>query len=54
MLIKRLTQSFTAFYHNPLGRVLLLALYYFAIILGLILLYGKGQLTPSNFVYQGF
>lgn len=54
MLIKRLTQSFTAFYHNPYGRVLLLSLYYFAIIVGLILLYGKGQLSSPDFVYQGF
>ncbi len=54
MLIKHLTQSFMAFYHNPFGRVLWLALYYFAILVGLILLYGEGQLSSPDFVYQGF
>jgi hypothetical protein len=39
---------------SPLGRLVLLTLYYFAIIVGLILLYGKGQLTPTEFIYQGF
>lgn len=54
MWIRRWTGSITAAYRSPLGRVILLALYYSAIILGLILLYGNGSLTPTGFVYQGF
>jgi hypothetical protein len=39
---------------SPWGRIVLLSAYYFAIIVVLILLYGKGNLTPTNFIYQGF
>jgi hypothetical protein len=35
-------------------RVILLTLYYFAIIVGLIVMYGEGNFTPPDFVYQGF
>jgi integral membrane sensor domain MASE1 len=54
MLTKHLTKFFTGIYHNPWGRVIVLSIYYLAIIVGLILLYGKGQLASSDFVYQGF
>jgi hypothetical protein len=33
---------------------LLLALYYLAILLGLIILYGRGDFSTSGFIYQGF
>ncbi len=54
MWIKRLTHFFTGAYTNPTVRVVLLTLYYLAIIAGLILMYGKGNFTTPKFVYQGF
>jgi hypothetical protein len=54
MSIRRLIASSTAAFLRPLGRVLLLSIYYLAIIAALIFLYGKGNLTPTDFVYQGF
>jgi hypothetical protein len=54
MLIKRLTQFITAIYHNPWGYVFLLTIYYGAIIAGLVFMYGKGNFTSPDFVYQGF
>jgi hypothetical protein len=54
MLIKRLTTFITAFYTSYWGRVFLLTAYYFAIIAGLVILYGEGDFTPPDFVYQGF
>jgi hypothetical protein len=39
--------------HPALQRVLLI-LYYFGIILGLILMYGRGDFSTPPFVYQGF
>ena len=54
MSIKRLTTFITTLYANPWGRVFLLTMYYFAIILGLVLMYGEGDFTPPDFVYQGF
>jgi len=54
MWIARLTRSITEFSRSPLGRALVLAIYYGAIIAGRVVLYGKGQLTPTEFIYQGF
>lgn len=54
MLIKRLMHSFTTLYTNPWGRAFLLTVYYFAIIAALVIMYGKGNFTPPDFVYQGF
>ena len=54
MSIKRLTQFITEFYRNPRGRVLLVSVYYLAILLGLVILYGRGDLSAPGFVYQGF
>ena len=34
--------------------VLALAVYYAGIVAGLIYLYGRGDVTPPPFVYQGF
>ena len=44
----------TEVYHNPTVRVVALTLYYLAIILGLILLYGRGDFSTPPFIYQGF
>jgi hypothetical protein len=33
---------------------LLLILYYFAVIIGLIVMYGRGDFSTPPFVYQGF
>ena len=39
--------------HPRLWRVLLI-LYYFAVIAGLIVMYGRGDFSTPPFVYQGF
>ncbi len=39
--------------HPGLQRVLLI-LYYFAVIAGLIVMYGRGDFSTPPFVYQGF
>jgi hypothetical protein len=38
---------------SRLDRVLLL-LYYFAVVVALILMYGRGDFSTPSFVYQGF
>ncbi len=53
-MIGRWTPFFTALYNNSTVRILALTLYYLAIILGLIILYGKGDFSTPPFVYQGF
>lgn len=47
-------RSFRAIYANPTVRVIGLTLYYLAIILGLIIMYGKGDFSTPPFIYQGF
>jgi D-Ala-teichoic acid biosynthesis protein len=54
MLIRRWMRSITDLYNNPVGRVVLLTLYYLAIIAALILMYGKGNFSTPKFIYQGF
>ncbi len=44
----------TIAYHNPTVRVVVLTLYYLAIILALILMYGRGDFSTPSFIYQGF
>jgi hypothetical protein len=39
---------------HPAPHRVLLILYYFAIILALILMYGRGDFSTAPFVYQGF
>ncbi len=39
---------------DPRVRVLLLTLYYLLIILGLIIMYGRGDFSTPPFIYQGF
>jgi D-Ala-teichoic acid biosynthesis protein len=41
-------------YNNPIGRLVLLTLYYLAIIGALIVMYGKGNFSTPTFIYQGF
>jgi hypothetical protein len=38
----------------PWVRTVALTLYYLAILLGLVLLYGKGDFSSPPFIYQGF
>ena len=39
---------------HPKLRQVLLILYYFAVIAGLIVMYGRGDFSTPPFVYQGF
>jgi hypothetical protein len=41
-------------YNNPTLRLVALTLYYLAIILGLIIMYGKGDFSTPPFIYQQF
>ena len=54
MSIKGLIRSITAASRSPLGNVLLLTAYYLAIIAALVLMYGEGDISATDFVYQGF
>ena len=54
MSIKPWTRSITAFLNHRWISGLLLTLYYLAIILGLIWMYGKGDFSTPPFIYQGF
>jgi hypothetical protein len=54
MLTRQWTSFFTGLYANPWVRIVTLTLYYLAILLGLILMYGKGDFSTPSFVYQGF
>lgn len=42
------------FASNPWVRGAALTLYYLAILIGLIVLYGKGDFSTPSFIYQGF
>ncbi len=46
--------SITTLYARPWFKSLLLTLYYLAILIGLLLLYGRGDFSTPPFVYQGF
>ena len=46
--------SIKMFFANPWVQGILLTLYYLAIIVGLILMYGKGDFSTPKFIYQGF
>ena len=52
--MKSLMTFITTVSTNNWVRVILLTIYYFAIIAGLIIMYGEGNFTPPDFVYQGF
>ncbi len=48
------TTSIAALSANPAARGTALTLYYLAILIGLLLLYGPGDWSTPRFVYQGF
>jgi hypothetical protein len=52
--MKSLMTFITTAYTNYWVRVALLTIYYFAIIVGLVLMYGKGNFEPAEFIYQGY
>ncbi len=54
MLMKQWMNFFMELYANPWARTIALTLYYLAILLGLILMYGKGDFSAPSFIYQGF
>ena len=54
MWIKGWTRSISASSRSPLGRVLLLTACYLAILAALIVMYGQGDFSSTEFVYQGF
>lgn len=53
MSTKRWT-FFTTLIANPWVQGILLTLYYLAILVGLIVMYGKGDFSTPPFIYQGF
>ena len=53
-MIARWTRFTTALWASWLVQNGALALYYLAILLGLLLLYGSGDFSAPEFVYQGF
>ena len=52
--MKQWTHFFTTATANPWLRAGLLTVYYLAIVIGLILMYGRGDFSTPAFVYQGF
>ena len=54
MSIKRWMLFIMGKFTNPWVRGILLTLYYLAILVGLILMYGKGDFSTPPFIYQGF
>ena len=54
MSVKRWLGSTQKFFANPWVQGTLITLYYLAIIIGLILMYGKGDFSTPKFIYQGF
>ncbi len=54
MWIKLSMHFFTEIYANSWVKTILLVLYYLAILIGLVILYGKGNFKPAPFIYQGF
>ncbi len=54
MSIKYWMSFITGLFNNPWVKAILLTLYYLAILIGLILLYGKGDFSTPKFIYQGF
>jgi hypothetical protein len=45
---------FTALFTNPIVKVTALTIFSLAILLALIIMYGKGDFSVHPFVYQGF
>ncbi len=53
-MIRRWTPLFTTIYHSPTVRVVVLTLYYVAILLALLAMYGRGHFETPSFIYQAF
>lgn len=53
-MLRPLMHLCTACSTNPAVRVSALTLWYLAIIVALIVLYGKGDFSTPRFIYQGF
>ncbi len=49
-----MTRSVLALTAHPGMRVVLRALFYLAILVTLVLMYGKGDFSTPPFIYQGF
>ena len=54
MWINDLIRSIIETSRSPVIRMLLLSAFYLAIIVALVVMYGKGALASTDFVYQGF
>ncbi len=54
MSIKFWTSFFTALFTSPTVKVIALTIFYLAIMLALIIMYGKGDFSTQPFIYQGF
>jgi hypothetical protein len=54
MSTQTLASRMTAILANPWAHGILLTLYYLLIIAGLVWLYGKGDFSTPDFIYQGF
>jgi hypothetical protein len=54
MLIARSMPLFATLAANPWLRGAALTLYYLAILLGLLVMYGRGDFSTPSFIYQGF
>lgn len=52
--MKSLMRFITTVSNSYWGKAALLTVYYFAIIVVLILMYGKGNFEPAEFIYQGY
>jgi uncharacterized membrane protein len=53
-VLRRTIQRITTLSNHPQVRVVALTLFYLAILLALIALYGKGDFTTPPFIYQGY
>jgi hypothetical protein len=53
-MFERTLALWTRWIGNPWMRAITLTLYYLAILIGLILLYGQGDFSTPPFIYQGF
>ncbi len=49
-----MARSLIAFTAHPGVRLMLRALFYLAILVALVLMYGKGDFSTPPFIYQGF
>ena len=52
--LRRWMLSLGACFARPWVRIAVRTIYYLAILLGLLLIYGKGDFSTPPFIYQGF